>query len=1006
MFHARTIRELAQLIEGPADPLVGADRSDTGIGAVAGAPMSAGEEAMLFDYRRDPEDTRYNVTRWYRLPAETDLDRLERSIRDAVAMHGPLHTSFGSDRAELGAAAVAFESIGASTLDGFADFVDRQRRVPFDLDAGPLVRVHVARTVDPETELMVTSVLIGMHHISVDAGSFDVFWEQVSVLYAGGVVTQPDISYAAHADWQRREVHPLHAEFWAAERAASDAEPVPGRLALPSPMPPEPDGYRSRELSVRTSELRRGPGRTAFVSALSAAVATLARFSGDPHVEIGITASVKDHRSATPLVGYFLNTLPIRVDAPADASFASLAAAVGDRVTDAIEHRVYPFASIVRDARAAGARPPDVSIMLAYERLAPADLDGSEVSHRILPSGTAVSDVTFFVQERGEQLAVGIEYAGNVVSGADAQRLLDVFAGLIERAVRTPESPLGELGAAADGDREHGVDLVGPELPRTSPTVLHEVVDWCERAPDAPAVIDATGRTTTYHELLARALATADGLDGEGGLYGVCVGRSVDMVVAILAVQLSGAAYVPIDPDSPSERLKSIVGSVRLAGVVSDDANHGRFERPVPVAVGSSLGPTDAVALARQRLSRIDAADGAYVIFTSGSTGIPRGVQVSHHNLAVSTATRRVTYDHSPRRFLLTSSIGFDSSIVGLFWPLASGGTIVVPSDGDVHDVDQLVDHIANREVTHLLMVPSLYRALLARGGDRLGSLEVAIVAGEACTPDVAALHRATLGSIPLYDEYGPTETSVWASVHEVTVDDVATIPIGRPIAGVTLRIADRTGAHVPVGVAGELMISGPTVTAGYIDDTAATNDRFIELDGRRWYRTGDLVRLDDRGLVEYLGRLDDQVNVGGVRIEPAEIEAILTSRREIAEAVVIPSSALRGRQLPTSRPTGSMRRRSETGSWNCCRLRTSPAASLRTRSSRGPATARSIEQPPSTSRSGRAPRRSAGPRSMSTHRRSTNTSSFGERSSVATTSTPRPITSLRAATRLPRSRS
>ena len=369
---------------------------------------------------------------------------------------------------------------------------------------------------------------------------------------------------------------------------------------------------------------------------------------------------------------------------------------------------------------------------------------------------------------------------GAVVSAADAQRMLDTFAAVLAWWGVRPAAPVASLAPVDDA----GHDLVGPTPPRSRATVLHEIVEWCAATPDRVAVIDASGRSLSYHELLTRALVTADGLDIDRRLVGVCAGRSVDVVVAMLAAQLAGAGYVPLDPASPAERLASILDAVELSAVLADDDNRGRFATPVPIATGSLHGPDEAVAAARRRLGDVRADDTAYVIFTSGSTGRPRGVVVSHANLAASTAARRVTYDDVPARFLLTSSIGFDSSIVGLFWPLVSGGTIVLPGDDDVHDVDRLAGIIGRHSVTHLLMVPSLYRALLMRGGDNLGSLRTAIVAGEACSPDVAALHRETLGSTPLFDEYGPTEATVWSSVHRVTADDQISIPIGRPIAG------------------------------------------------------------------------------------------------------------------------------------------------------------------------------------------------------------------------------
>ena len=318
VFHARTVRELAVLIDGPVDAHGGVAGSDAGIPAVVGAPLSAGEEAMLFDYRRDPADTRYNVTRWYRLPADVDLDRLEQAFRDVAMLHGPLHTSFDGDRSELGRdAAVSFDRIAASSIkssDRSASSSVRLRSI--SISARWCVSTS-ASTEDSESGSMCTSVMIGMHHISVDAGTFDVFWDQVSSLYAGRPMSSRRSSYAAHADWQRREVHPMHARVLGRRttRGRCAAESGRSRVRIAG-------GSRAGRLSVpavgRDDErVAPWPGRTPFVASLAAAAATLARYSGGPHVEIGITASVKDHPAAAPLVGYFLNTLPIRIDVSA-----------------------------------------------------------------------------------------------------------------------------------------------------------------------------------------------------------------------------------------------------------------------------------------------------------------------------------------------------------------------------------------------------------------------------------------------------------------------------------------------------------------------------------------------------------------------------------------------------------------------------------------------------------------------------------------------------------------
>jgi amino acid adenylation domain-containing protein len=375
---------------------------------------------------------------------------------------------------------------------------------------------------------------------------------------------------------------------------------------------------------------------------------------------------------------------------------------------------------------------------------------------------------------------------------------------------------------------------------------------------------------------------------------GVHVSRATDLMVALLATQFAGGAYVALDPTMPAARPEMIAAAAALEVVITDDDKSvGALAPDATVVVAGARDadtpPRDAaaaIATLRARSARIAPTDDAYVIFTSGSTGRPRGVAVSHHNLAASTAARDDWFDAPPTRFLVTSSPGFDSSLVGLFWPLATGGTVVFPTDDDVRDIDRLAAVIDEHDISHTLMVPSLTRALLDRAPERLRGLSVSIVAGEACPAALVHQHHDLLPGVALVNEYGPTEATVWATAHRISPDDDP-VPIGRPIPGMTARVAD-AGLHpVPVGVAGELMLSGAGVTAGYLDDTDATASRFVEADGRRWYRTGDLVRQVDGALV-FLGRTDDQLNVGGVRLEPAEIERELDGQPEIRESVVV----------------------------------------------------------------------------------------------------------------------
>ncbi len=886
VFQHRTARRLAPVVDaarhGSAEAL-----ERTGVPEIpAGTPppLSPGEHALLYEHRLDPSDTRYNVTRLYRVRGPVDLDRLEHALGELVALHGPLHTSYAAHRRVLPVGeALSFTRVPPGSPEDFRRRADAERRVPFDLDDGPLVRVHAGRTGTDEW-----SLLIGLHHISVDAGTFDTLWEQLTARYAGGPLPEPAFSYAAHGRAHATRPVDDARSFWLDQRGGVE---VTGHratgLALEPPDPAEPDGYLHRRVDVPVAALAGGPGTTPFVNALTAAAVVLSRFRGTPQVELGVTASTKDLAGAAPLVGYYLNTLPLVVDVDPDEALADVARRAGELVASALPHRTYPFASMVRDARAAGLPPPDVSCMLAYEELAPVDFPGAEAEHTILAAGTSVADATFFVQERGDAVELGLEYRGRVVGRADAGRLLDAFEQTLRALVGEP----GVAVVAATADFA-APDLVGPDAADGDTPVVARIAARATSDPAAPAVEDATGATLTYGELLERAAVLAarirDSLGsavGEHRRVGVALERRIDLVVAITATHLAGAAYVPIDPGAPAARVATILDIADPALVVVSPATEAVAGSRPALVVGPGRGEDRTTDLDRW-LADVTPDDIAYVIFTSGSTGTPRGIEVSQRNLAASTAARDNFYDGVPRRFLMTSSIGFDSSMVGLFWPLATGGTVVLPDEELVRDVQRLGRFVADRSVTHVLMVPSLYHALLRHAGGALSGLTVAIVAGEACPAPLVSDHVDRLPGVRLVNEYGPSETTVWATAHECRPTP-GPVPIGRPVAGVVARVADGRGTPLPAGVAGELLIGGTGVTAGYLGDDEATAARFLRDDGG-WYRTGDRVRIDRHGDLVFLGRVDEQLNVGGVRIEPVEIEAELRDWPGVHDAVVV----------------------------------------------------------------------------------------------------------------------
>ncbi len=891
VFRSRTIRELAAVVDRTLSEGLGADRhvSIPPLDPSAPLPLSAGEEAMLFEYRAAPHDPRYNVTRIYTVTGPFDGERFRDAVEDLVRLHAPLRTSYGADRRTLDVdEALSYTELPDSSREEFDHFATTQRAVPFDLDHGPLVRIHVARTGPDRVE-----VLVALHHISIDAGTFDVLWQQIAACYEGHPLPILAAGYAEHAEWQRarREADDQDQRYWL-ERSWGRRPAV--RLGLPTPHPAEPDGYLSRLTTAHPSVLTT-PGHTPFAASMAAAAVALSHFTASEYVELGITASTKDHADAAPLVGYYLNSLPMELTVPAGARFADLLQQASDSISEALPHRTYPFASMVRDARAADLTPPDLSFMLAYEELAPPTFPDAQAEQRILASGASVTDLTFFVQEREQSLQLGLEYRGSALRETDAERLLALFEAVLLAGAADPDRSVQRL---LDDDR--GPDLTGPPLELDGRTILERFLAWVDATPDAPAVVDGHGSTRSYRDLAIAVDRLAERIERTGGdvaprRVGVALERSTDLVAGLLAAMATGAAYVPLDPSSPTERLEEITSAADLDVVLADPADRAsasRFGLPpdrVTTTADLESAADDDLLTVRRRVERVDLDRVAYVVFTSGSTGRPRGVEVTHRNLVASTAARTPWYGSDPARFLVTSSIGFDSAMVGLFWPLATGGTVVLPTDDDVRDVDRIGALIADREVTHTLMVPSLYRAVLDRAAAQLLDLEMAIVAGEACPRSLVTLHEERLPDTALINEYGPTEATVWATAHRLSADD-DTVPIGRPIPGTTTRVVDARLAPVPQGVAGELLIAGPGVARGYLDDAEANAGRFLEIDGRRWYRTGDLVRVDG-DLIDFVGRVDDQLNVGGNRLEPGEVEMELRRWPEVHEAVVVASA-------------------------------------------------------------------------------------------------------------------
>lgn len=842
-------------------------------------PLSEGERSILFEQALRPDSVVYNVARLYRVMGSVDHERFEQRLRAVAARHVPFSWSYGSQRRHLSSAEATTVDTSAtkvSTKDLDRSIAELHRSA-FDLDNGPLLRCLIQPVKDGTT-----AITLVCHHVSGDAETFSQLWQQLDHW------TEPAIDYPTYTQWQLDSLTPSDRDYWQLDAAS----PAPAMLQIPAPHATSSssnssDGFLTIQATASRQQLQSVAASTGFAASLAALAATLRRYSSGNHVEVGVVTSSRSAASSDhALAGYFLNTLPVQLNCDPALSTTALLAEASQKSIANLAHRTYPYGRIVADRRASHPDRPRPSILLAYDELNTVSLDGSSVSQRTLSNGTAVTDATFFVEVRATGVELSLEFSGAVMSQEMAVQLLNDFDTMLHAVVSSGPQPLGGVALTSTGP---GKALVfGSDLVEHPQEILTRILDHCLTKGSKPAVI-CGDQTLSWAELDRRSSAIARVLADLGVNQGdqvvVCLPRSTDMISAILAVLRIGAAYVPIDPTYPSERIGHIAGASSASiAIVAGSHLDGLTNLELSKLPAGEQPPDQSAAI------QLSGHEVAYVIFTSGSTGMPRGVAVTHQNLASSTVARQSFYGQSPERFLLISSAAFDSSIVGIFWPLLTGSTIVLPTEAHVHDVDELHQLLSGGQISHTLMVPTLYEALLDRHGPSQHQAHwpsQIIVAGEACSASLVAHHYQAHSDSRLTNEYGPTEATVWSTAHHFD-DSPATdsVPIGAPIPGSWLAVVDEFGDLRPEGMPGELLVGGPGVVGAYLNDPETSEDRFGVAESGAFFRTGDRAKVLS-GVAYFLGRLDNQLNIGGNRVEPEDIEQVILQDPAIAAAIV-----------------------------------------------------------------------------------------------------------------------
>jgi amino acid adenylation domain-containing protein/thioester reductase-like protein len=897
-----------------------------GKGADPRAPLSLEQQRVWFLERLAPGNPVHHLASALRLRGQLDTAALASAGAEVARRQESLRTAFVTlegrpFRVVAPEVALPLQEIDLRDLAAGEREAEAARRAreearrPFDLAQAPLARLTLLRLAEDDHLLVLT-----LHRMIADDASATICLRDLAAAYgalAGGrpsplapVARQyADFALEQRQRWQGEELEAQLA-WWRTELAGVPALELPADA--PRPAAPSFAGAAlpfalPAELAAELRTLSRRESATLFMTLLAAFQALLFRWSGQEDLCVGTPERNRSHSSVAEVIGPFANRLPLRIALAGDPTFRELLGRVRQVCLGALEHRELPFERLVQDLQPERdrSRSPIFQALFSLdeEPLRPPTFPGLSLTPAAVDLGATEMDLALTLADSVGALGGILVYSTDLFTAGTARGLVDRLHVLLDGLATDPGRRLSELPLLTAAERRRLLvewNDTAADVPADA--AVHRLI--AARARETPDALAVAGgdRELTYATLDRRANHLAIRLRERGVgpevRVAVCFERSVDLVVALLGALKAGGAYLPLDPASPQGRTAFLLDDSDARLVVTRERLAGGFR-----ALGAdilTLG-ADAPEAAEPPAGEIAPESTAYVLYTSGSTGRPKGVCVSHRNLAASTLARLRFYRRElgdePGRFLLLSPFVFDSSVAGLFGTLCEGGALIVPPDGVHADPAALAELIERRGVTRTLTLPSFWQQILTPGrAGELRSLAAVIVAGEACPPELLAQHRELLPGAALFNEYGPTEGTVWSTVHRFTaIPPAATarVPIGRPIENARAYVVDAHLQPAPAGFPGELLVGGAGVARSYLGRPDLTAERFIPdpfaaEPGARLYRTGDLVRFLPDGALEFLGRVDHQVKIRGHRIELGEIEALLGRHPNLREAVAV----------------------------------------------------------------------------------------------------------------------
>ena len=885
-------------------------------------PLSFAQERLWFLHQLDPDTGAYNIPTATLIEGRLDYEAMERALNEVIKRHESLRTSFGATNGQpvqvilpelhLCLPVLDLSDFDASDSDAAIQrLITEQSQQPFDLTKAPLLRVFLLK-LEANRHVFVT-----IHHLIGDAWSVQVLFHELSVFYdivAGGKSSLPlelPIQYVDFVIWQR--------QYMLGERLASYVSYWRRQLGenLPhSELPfdrirPIHQSFRGarqfvamqEDLTAGVKALSRLHSVTPFMTLLAAFKSLLFRYTGSEGIIVGSPISGRSRPEVENLIGLFVNTLVLRTDLSGDPTFRELLGRQRDVCLDAYARQDLPFEKLVEELRPERdmSRNPLFQVMFIFQNatVSMPNLPETHCRRLDIDSGTAKFDLTVSIFEQNGKLVGNFEYSTDLFDRETIGRMVRHYQILLESVIADPNQRISTLPILTDAERHQLLvewNNTTAEYPQN--ICIHELFeDQAQRTPDSIAVKIADTEIT-YRQLNGRADQLAHYLRrlgvGPDSLVGICLERSLEMMVGLLGILKAGSAYVPLDPAYPKERLRFMVEDAQVSVVVTQEKFLESGQRPgvdgQPLQVCLDR---DWPVIQRQSCEnpKTDVASNnlAYVVYTSGSTGEPKGVQIEHRSVVncLHSIGQRIGLVQTDDVLLAVTTVSFDIAGVELYLPLLAGATVVLASREEAADGTELRRRLKECSATVMQGTPSTWRLLVEAGWE--GSQDFKILCGgESLSKELA---EALLTRGEVWNLYGPTETTIWSTIHKIESGE-GSVPIGRPIANTQIYILDAHLRPVPIGVHGELYIGGDGLARGYLKRAERTEEKFIpnpfsNKPGSRLYRTGDRARYRADGNIEFLGRTDNQVKIRGHRIELGEVEATLSQHPAVKDSVL-----------------------------------------------------------------------------------------------------------------------